>query len=243
MGHHAETYLTDTGLLRLLALCSPQPGWHVLDVASGDSATALAFAPSVQGIIATGPATPMLAVLRRQAQARGITNLALVGADAAALPFTVQAFDLVTCRLAAHHFPDVAAALREMARVCKPAGLVAITDHVVPVHGPTARYINAFEKLRDPAHVRCYALPDWESFFVAAGLEVSHIEEVRKTLNFGEWISRASLPPADRIRLEVMLRQAPAYARDALTPGDEGGRITFNLTEAVIIGRRQEAAE
>lgn len=240
LGHHAETYLTDTSLLRLLALCPPQSGWRVLDVASGCGATTLAFAPRVRGIIATGPTPQMLAPLRSQAEAGGITNLSLVVADAVALPFTPQAFDLITCRLAAHHFPDVAAVVREMARVCKPGGLVAVTDHIVPVHGPTARYINAFEKLRDPAHMRTYALPDWESFFIAAGLEISHIEEIRKTLDFGEWVSRANVAPADRIRLEVMLRQAPAYARDALTPRDEGGRIRFNLTEAVIIGRRQD---
>lgn len=241
LGHHVETYLTNVSLLRLRALCPPQTGWRILDVATSFGAVALAFAPHVQSVVATGPTFHMLAAVRRLAEAGGITNLSLVVADAVALPFTPQAFDLVTCRLAAHHFADPAAAVREMARVCKPGGLVAVTDHVVPVHGPTARYINAFEKLRDPSHVRCYALLDWESFFVAAGLEVLHVEEVRQTLDFGEWVSRAGVSPADRIRLEVMLRQAPAYARDALTPRDEGGRITFNLTEAVIIGRRHNA--
>lgn len=212
--HHTEAEIASASLSRLLTLCSPQPGWRTLDI--------------VAAMVAPHPL------------ALTITHLALVLADAAVLPFASGAFDLVTCRLAAHHFSDVAAAVREMARLCRPGGLVAIADHIVPVHGPTARYINVFEKLRDPRHVRCYALPDWESFFVAAGLEVIHVEEARQTLNFGEWVSRTSISPADRIRLEVLLRQAPAYAHDALTPRDEGGRIKFNLTEAVVIGRRQD---
>lgn len=214
--HHTGAEGASASLSRLLALCSPQPGWRTLDI--------------VAATVASRP----LALATAQS--------ALALADAAVLPFAAEAFDLVTCRLAAHHFPDVAAAVREMARVCRPGGLVAIADHIVPVHGPTARYINAFEKLRDPAHVRCYALPDWEGFFIAAGLEVIHTEEARQTLNFGEWIRRANVSAANRIRLEVLLRQAPAYAREALTPGGEGGRITFNLTEAVVIGRRKGAA-
>lgn len=246
-GRHAEAYAISAShargisLQRLLELCPPQPDWRVLDVAAGAGHVALAFAPLARRVVAADLTPQMLAVTRRQGESRGLTNLDITLADAAALPFASAAFDLVACRIAAHHFPDVAAAVHAMARVCKPGGRIAIVDNVVPMHGPTARYINAFEKLRDPSHVRCYALPDWEGLFVAAGLEVVHTEEFRKPLDFDDWASRANVSPADRIRLEVMLRQAPAYAREALTPATEGGRITFNLTEAVIIGRRHDA--
>jgi ubiquinone/menaquinone biosynthesis C-methylase UbiE len=243
-GRHAEAYLTSPSharghsLQRLLELCPPQPDWRVLDVATGAGHTALAFAPPVRQVVAADLTPEMLGVTRRQAESYGITNLDVTRAEATTLPFASATFDLITCRIAAHPFPAIAAAVRDMARACKPGGVVAIADNVVPLHSAAARYVNAFEKLRDPSHVRCYPLADWKGFFVAAGLEVVHTEEFRKPLDFDDWVSRANVVPADRIRLEVLLKQAPAYGREALTPGVEGGRITFYLSEALIIGRR-----
>lgn len=241
---HAEAYLTSPShargpsLQRLLDLCPPQPAWRVLDIATGAGHTALTFAPHVRQVVAVDVTLQMLEVARRHAASRSVANLTPALADAARVPLASAAFDLVTCRLAAHHFPDVAAVVREMARLCRPGGAVAVVDNVVPLHSATARYINAFERLRDSSHVRCYPLADWEGFFVTAGLEVVHTEEFRKAVDLDEWASHANVSPADRIRLEVMLVQAPAYARAALTPGREAGRMTFYLTEAVVIGKR-----
>jgi len=47
------------------------------------------------------------------------------------LPFG-GAFDLVTCRIAAHHFADIGRFLRESARALRPGGLLAVVDNVVP---------------------------------------------------------------------------------------------------------------
>ena len=59
------------------------------------------------------------------------------------LPFADASFDVVACRTAAHHFDDVAAAVREMARVSADRVLLVDTDE----HG---RCVEEAEKLRDP---------------------------------------------------------------------------------------------
>ena len=102
-----------------------------LDVATGTGIFARALADagcsSVLGIDAT---KEMLD------QARG-TQLTVdsnapkyLQCDAASMPFPDESFDLVTCRLAVHHFPHPQIQLNEMARVCKPGGKVVVVDLV-----------------------------------------------------------------------------------------------------------------
>jgi SAM-dependent methyltransferase len=57
----------------------------------------------------------------------GLTNVELHKMDAEHLEFPDQSFDAVTCAFALFFFPDLEAALREMYRVCKPGGCLAIT--------------------------------------------------------------------------------------------------------------------
>ena len=57
----------------------------------------------------------------------GLTNVELHKMDAEHLEFPDQSFDAVTCAFALFFFPDIEAALREMYRVCKPGGCLAIT--------------------------------------------------------------------------------------------------------------------
>ena len=81
--------------------------WRVLDVATGAGHTAFTFAPHVKVVHATDITPQMLAVTTEQAQTRGLSNIVVEHADAEALPYEDGRFDLVTCRIAPHHFGDV----------------------------------------------------------------------------------------------------------------------------------------
>jgi SAM-dependent methyltransferase len=151
-------------------------------------------------------------------------------------------FDLVTCRLAAHHFPDPARYVRESARVLRPGGWWALIDNVTPPEARAARHVNAFEKLRDPSHHWEHSAADWEVFCLAAGLELRLIEHYRKPLEFEPWCDRMSVPASTRRQLRVMLWHAPEGAREALRPQFAGdpltGAITFSLGELLLVAQR-----
>jgi len=152
-GAHANEYTTSAvhaqgaSLARLIELTQPQSHWHVLDVSTGAGHTALAFAPHVARVIASDLTPQMLDAARQLAQARGIANIEFRDADAHALPFDDAMFDLVTNRIALHHYTDARKAIAEMARVCKPRGIVALVDNIAPPDKVTAGAINHFEKL------------------------------------------------------------------------------------------------
>jgi ubiquinone/menaquinone biosynthesis C-methylase UbiE len=103
-----DTRVTRKGesLDRLLVLAAPQPGWRLLDVATGGGHTALAFAPRVREVGATDLTPDRLAAAARYIRGLGVANVVCREADAMALPFDDGEFDLVTCRVAPHHFPD-----------------------------------------------------------------------------------------------------------------------------------------
>ena len=114
------------------------PGDRLLDVACGTGVVARAaferVAPdgSVTGVD-LNPA--MLGVARRLAP-----GLDWREGDVAALPFEENAFDVVTCQAAIFFFPDPTGALREMGRVTRAGGRVALQSFSSlpeqPAYGP-----------------------------------------------------------------------------------------------------------
>jgi SAM-dependent methyltransferase len=118
-----------------------------------------------------------------------------VVAPAEMLPFDDGSFDLVACRVAAHHFEDVQAAVREMARVARD--LVLVSDNLfVDEDAEDA------DRLRDPSHVRNYSEGEWRSFFAAAGLDVEEAYAYVHPVLLEPWLERAGCrgKDAERVR-------------------------------------------
>jgi ubiquinone/menaquinone biosynthesis C-methylase UbiE len=101
----------------------------------------------------------MLAEAKKLAAARGLVNFRTARARAEDLPFPDMSFDLVACRLAAHHFENVAAFVAEALRVLMPGGIFGLVDNISPDERNLAAAYNDFEKLRDPSTVAVSALP------------------------------------------------------------------------------------
>jgi SAM-dependent methyltransferase len=234
------------GLVRLVELTQPQPHWRVLDVATGAGHTAFAFAPYVTEVTAVDLTYPMLTTATELAQQRDLVNIRFVQTLAEQLPFTNASFDLVVCRVAAHHFGEIGRFMSESARVLKPGGQLALLDNIVPgsrrrgkkaeLERRAGAYVNAFEKLRDPSHVRCLSLDEWVDAFITAGFTVGHHETSLMPLDFADWTARMQVSAVNRQRLRALLLQAPEPVLTFLTPAVSGDKIEFHLHKAIIIG-------
>ena len=231
----SKTHAQGASLTRLVELLQPQPEWQVLDIATGAGHTALAFAPYVSHVTATDITPQMLDQVRRLAGERGLSNITVETADAEALPYDDGCFDLVTCRIAPHHFTDIPLFLRESLRVLRPGGLFALVDNVVPP-GSAGGYVNAFEKLRDPSHGRCLSIDEWILVFEAAGLNILHRETLHKTVEFSFWAKRHD--ETMQSYLQAMLSDATGKTAKFLQPQIRAGGTTFTLTEGLFIGQK-----
>ena len=205
----SETHSQGHDLDRLLELAQPQPDWVVLDIATGGGHTALKFAPHVAKVIASDYAPAMLAEAKTFIDAQGVTNVEYAEADAENLPFPDAMFDLVTCRVAAHHFPDAFKFVTESARVLKPGGALLVQDHLNPDDDKAAAYIEAFERLRDPSHNRVFNSYEWQGLYLDAGLTVEHWERINRTAKFVPWVERQGRPSEVKEHLEILMLQAP----------------------------------
>ena len=184
----------------------------------------------------------MTAGMVREARAlragRGVTNLEFCLGDAEAMPFLAGTFDLVTCRHAAHHFPHLAQAVAEMARVARSGGRVVLDDTCAPEDEPLAALMNAWELRRDPSHVACQPPSRLRALFDAQGLRVDAAVMTHVPLGFDDWVRRAGVPveAADALRTEFLAASPEAAA--AFRIRREGADVQFAWDELVLLGTK-----
>jgi ubiquinone/menaquinone biosynthesis C-methylase UbiE len=208
-------------LRQVVELAQPCATDRALDIATGAGHTALALAPRVAEVVAYDMTQPMLRETARNAAARGLANVVTQQGIAEAMPFADASFDIVTVRTAPHHFADVRAAIREMARVAKPGARIIIVDSTSPEDPALDRQWNHIEKLRDPSQVRNYTPSEWRSMLADAGLHVTFEElsfalEKGGPMDFAAWVRRMNTPPAAVEELTRLFRDASPALVEAL---------------------------
>jgi ubiquinone/menaquinone biosynthesis C-methylase UbiE len=240
-GKNAAGYLTSTphalgkSLERLVALTAPQKNWRALDVATGGGHVAYSFAPHVERMWATDITQEMLDLVKAEAAKRGLANVRTTYAKAEALPFEDASFDLVTCRIAPHHFDSIPHFLGEVHRVLKASGVFAVVDNVVP-EGSVGDYVNAFERFRDPSHLRAWTLEEWRAALKAHGFAIAHEEQLFKQMEFKSWAARHD--GNMQAFLRSMLAQVTPEVKATLEPKGESHELTFRLSEGLFIAKR-----
>jgi ubiquinone/menaquinone biosynthesis C-methylase UbiE len=239
-GRTAESYLTSKphaqgrSLDRMVELAAPQPHWRALDIATGAGHTAYAFAPHVARVWATDITDEMLNVVRKEVAKRGLTNVRIAHAKAERLPFEDASFELVTSRIAPHHFDSIPEFVEEARRVLTPEGVFIVVDNVVP-EGSVGDYVNAFERFRDPSHLRAWTMAEWRETLQTHRFRVAHEEELAKSMEFSGWAARHD-PTMQRL-LRGMLRELTPAVRAFLAPQGDPDSLTFTLREGLFVAR------
>lgn len=213
---------------------------RVLDVGAGAGHTALALAPYVQSVMVTDPVDGMLTAARGVFAKVGVRNAEFLVASAEHLPFNDGSFEIVTSRLAAHHFDDVALALREVARVLRHGGRFVLVDTLAPRDEESVRFQHEVEALRDPTHRRTYTRDQWIALCKDAGLHVENVDVVHKAHPFEDWLDRGGEDEATRQRVRERFLSAPASAARDLGIMVADGRVTSFTDNKVVLAARQE---
>ncbi|MDP6977795.1 MAG: methyltransferase domain-containing protein [Myxococcota bacterium] len=206
---------------------------RVLDIGSGPGHTALLFAPAAQEVVATDPTEAMLDQGRRLARERGLDNVRFECTGAESLPFPDDSFDRVTSRQSAHHYEDITAAMREVARVLRPGGRFVLIDSVSPEDDAFDGFLNDIELLRDASHVRDYRVSEWAQMFAERGLDLDHLADWDIPLDFDDWVARSRTPKAEVEALRRCIAEASPSVRERFAIDDDCG---WSVPVALVVG-------
>jgi len=124
-----------------------KPTARVLDLCTGTGDLAIQLARHIGPageVIALDFCEPMLQLARQKAARLGLNHIRYVQADALHLPFAAHTFDAVTIAFGLRNLIDKPRALREMARVLKPGGRVAVLELTRPLHAPTRQLFDLY---------------------------------------------------------------------------------------------------
>lgn len=152
---------------------------RVLDLATGTADLALLIARQGPGVRVVGldPAERMLAVGREKTRKAGVDDrVELITGDAETLPFPDQSFDGVTIAFGIRNVPDRPKALREMLRVTRPGGRVAVLELSEPRGGIISRV----------ARFHVHRLVPWIGGLLSGAREYGYLQQ-----------SIAAFPPAE----------------------------------------------
>jgi len=235
----SETHRLGKDLARLVEVSEPRPDMRVLDIATGGGHTAIALAPLVKDVTMLDLTPEMLVHARSFARESDIEPVGVIAAAAESIPFADGSFDLVTCRIAPHHFADVQSFVDEVARVLVPGGAFVLIDSLSPDNADFDAFINKVEKWRDPSHVRAYSMSEWTGFLNHAGLKLEMSEVIVKRHEFASWTDRSRMAEGEPEALSDWILASDEACREHFSVEEVDGHVdSFNDFKVLLRARK-----
>lgn len=211
--HFAEP--TSQAVPHVLAALDVGPGTALLDVCCGPGRLSQAAAEAGASVTGLDFSPAML----EQARAR-CPGATFIQGDAQAMPFADASFDRVACLLGVPHIPDTVAALKEMRRVLRPGGKVAVLDWCGPDKSPTFGFVLSTLKTHgDPAAItsqppgpamfRFADRATAEPLFAEAGFKDVGIDILDTTVSFADATGLFEMFRRGTVRVAMMMEATP----------------------------------
>lgn len=240
-GRSADLYVTSEGhrkggdLQTLIAMADATGTELALDIATGGGHTANALAPLVGKVTALDLTPKMLAVAEKFIKGNGHENVEFVEGDAEKLPFPDESYDIVSSRIAPHHFPNIKSFVSEVSRVLKKDGQFLLDDNVAPETKEFDEFYNTIEKKRDYSHFRAWKKTEWIQMLEDEGFEIQELYRFEKPFDFESWCDRMHLTDTEKADLNDYILNSSDKVKQKFRIQIEANKIVAFQGEAVVL--------
>jgi ubiquinone/menaquinone biosynthesis C-methylase UbiE len=224
-----------------------------LDIASGTGEPAFSIAAIAKGgkVYATDLSEEMLVIAQAYAQERDINNVEFKVADVSSLPFSDDFFDKISCRMGFMFFPDMQLAAKEIFRVCKNGGKMAVSvwagaeknDWYTTMTKVLSKHIEMPRPpVNAPGMFRCAAPGLMKQLFEDAGFKNVNEETIFSTVDFGTaenyWLNRTEMSESVVQLLSTLSEEERKKIKADLLADCNGtltdGRLIMNCSSLII---------
>ena len=230
----APSLTNEQALGNIVAATQAGPDDTVLDVACGGGVVLCAFAPHVKHATGIDMTPAMLNFGRELAAKKGLANVTFKQGDVTSLPFPDGSLSVVVTRYTFHHFLDPLAVFKEMVRVCRRGGRIAVVDMYASEDDAKAARWNRLELLRDPSHVRCLPLSKLKALFGRVGLEqpTESLYGIRDSVK--NLLGRSFPNPGDDAKITAMFAASITDDSLGIPATFEAGELWYTYPTAIL---------
>ena len=225
----------DQALDLLVTRCRADANDDSLDVACGPGLVVCAFAQVVRTATGIDLTPAMVRKGESLAAAKGLSNATFQVGDVSTLPFAQASFSVVTSRYAFHHLADPVRVLREMVRVCRPDGRVAVMDMIASDDVEKSERFNRMERLRDPSHVEALTLAALRQCILDAGLPEPCVVHHKMDVELGAVLNASFPDEDDRERVREMVVASLADDSMGIQTRLRGNKVFFSYPIALLV--------
>lgn len=232
----APSHSTEGSLRVLLDALAVTSADVALDVACGPGIIACALAETASHVTGVDLVPAMLEQAGKRQADKGLKNVKWQNGDATRLPFEEESFSLVVTRYSFHHLLQPADALREMARVCRRGGRIAVADVT-----PEPKKRDAFDRmdrLRDPSHTRTLTLPELNALGTAQGLALLQLADYRLDTGLDELLANSFPPEGNAERMRALVREDIGVNALSIEAYLKNGAVHFTFPISVVVWQK-----
>src|SRR5699024_7462475 len=201
--------------------------FSVLDVAAGTGIISRAVSPFVSKVTSLDLSPDMIHQGKQENKQHKISNIQFVQGSAENLPFVDDAFDIVICRLAFHHFTDPYKIFREMVRCGKRNSTIVVIDMICPRDSKLSQSYNHYESLRDSSHVKALTREELVKMYKMFAVKVLACEALKVEKSVKDWLALTKTNNETGSRIIGDLK-------DELSGGEETGLSPFHNEEELM---------
>ena len=218
----------------VIEIIDPYGNENVLEIACGTCAFGRMLAPHISKIYELDVTEAMLEIGKKENEKAGINNVEYVVGEAEQLPFPNNTFDIVVTRLAFHHFKDPKMVFNEMCRVLKDNGQLVIIDMLA--RQQSNEIADIYEKLRDPSHIKCLTLDEFNSMAQNHNMRIEHFFQAKIPMELSSWMEITNIDSnvKDKI-MNDMMADITNKSHTGFNPYMKDQKIMFDHTWVLLV--------